>query len=590
MKILKLLNRKYLSIIIIFLFVGSACYSEDQPVDIWNIDKKEAEQSSGNNIINSENEINNSINESDIFNMQSQKKNNSVQVNQVIDSNQVKIIGLNDPEDYDLKIDMWLNSNGDQLKYLFSNLAKIDLSPDASELMNILILTNAYHPNKNITEKEFLKIKSDWLIKNKDLKIIEEYLIKNQIINLHPNLTRYFIDQHLSNSNIAKACEIFNKNTKPVLDDYLSKFNLYCLVNEGKIEEAKLIFDLKKELGFKDKYFEKKLNFFFGYEEKINLDISEKSILDFHLAHRTNPDFNFEPKENTNKLIWKYLAATNLLYKIEDIEITEMDKISLIEKAVNDENYPEEDLFELYKRFQFNINQLLNVLDSYKTLQSVEARALIYQKILLESEVSKKLELIKILKELFIKDNFPNSFDEHLKELLEDLNQDEIPSNYTSFYYFYTQDNKEMNAKIKFNNEILHQSKIVNYFNGDYAKSKVEKDIEVSLKKIKKNKKYILSRKDIILIESLRSDGIKISKKFDDLYQLDNNEMPTDIQVMINNNEMGATILRLIEVIGQDQLVDLDEDTLYFIISAFNQLDIDNIRNKILLKVLPLKV
>ena len=590
MKILKLLNRKYLSIVIIFLFIGSKCYSEDQPVDIWNIDKEKLEQSSENNIINSKSQNDNSINESDIFNMQSQKKNNSVQVNQVIDSNEIKIIGLYDPKDYDLKIDMWLNSNGDQLKYLFSNLSKIDLSSDASELMNMLILTNAYHPNKNITEEEFLKIKSDWLIKNNDIKIIEEYLIKNQIINLHPNLTRYLIDQHLSNSNITKACEIFNKNTKPVLDDYLSKFNLYCLVNVGKIEEAKLIFDLKKELGFKDKYFEKKLNFFFGYEEKINLDISEKSILDFHLAHRTNPDFNFEPKESTNKLIWKYLAASNLLYKIEDIEITEIDKISLIEKAVNDKNYPEEDLFELYKRFQFNINQLLNVLDSYKTLQSVEARALIYQKILLESEVSKKLELIKILKELFIKDNFPNSFDQHLKQLLENLDQDEIQSNYTSFYNTYTQDNKEIDAKIKFNNEILHQSKLVNYFNGDYARSKVEKDIEVSLKKIKKNKKYVLSKKDIVLIESLRSDGIKISKKFDDLYKLDNNEMPTDIQVMINNNEMGATILRLIEVIGQDRLVDLDEDTLYFIISAFNQLDIDNIRNKILLKVLPLKV
>ena len=66
--------------------------------------------------------------------------------------------------------------------------------------------------------------------------------------------------------------------------------------------------------------------------------------------------------------------------------------------------------------------------------------------------------------------------------------------------------------------------------------------------------------------------------------------MPTDMQVMINNNEIGATILRIIEVIGQDKLVDLDEDTLYFIISALNQLDIDNLRNNILLKVLPLKV
>ena len=66
--------------------------------------------------------------------------------------------------------------------------------------------------------------------------------------------------------------------------------------------------------------------------------------------------------------------------------------------------------------------------------------------------------------------------------------------------------------------------------------------------------------------------------------------MPTDIQVMINNKEIGSVILRIIQVIGQDELETLDPDTLYFIISALNQLDIDYIRNKILLKVLPLKV
>ena len=66
--------------------------------------------------------------------------------------------------------------------------------------------------------------------------------------------------------------------------------------------------------------------------------------------------------------------------------------------------------------------------------------------------------------------------------------------------------------------------------------------------------------------------------------------MPTDIQVMINNNEIGSTLLRIIEVIGQDDLETLDDDTLYFVISALNQLDIDYIRNKILLKVLPLNI
>jgi hypothetical protein len=136
----------------------------------------------------------------------------------------------------------------------------------------------------------------------------------------------------------------------------------------------------------------------------------------------------------------------------------------------------------------------------------------------------------------------------------------------------------------------LYQSKLVNYFNGDFAKSKIEKDINNFLKKIKKNKKYYLSKKDIILIESLRSDGIEISKKYDNLYEINEFEMPTDMQVMINNNEIGAVILRIIEVIGEDKLESLDEDTLYFIISALNQLDIDYMRNKILLKVLPLKI
>ena len=49
-------------------------------------------------------------------------------------------------------------------------------------------------------------------------------------------------------------------------------------------------------------------------------------------------------------------------------------------------------------------------------------------------------------------------------------------------------------------------------------------------------------------------------------------------------------LLRLVEIIGQDDLDRIDEDTIYFIISSLNQLNIDQLRNKILLKVLPLKV
>ena len=590
MKTLKLLNRQFLSIIAFTFFLGFNSYSEEQPVDIWNLDKKKTKETSSNITPIDNNENGNQATVSDIYKMQVQKETDKIKMEETLSLNKTKIVGLYDPEDYDLKIDMWANSDGDQLKNLFSNLTKLDLSNDAADLMNILLLTNAYYPNRNIIEEEFLKIKSDWLIKNQDFNIIEEYLIKNQIFDLHPKLTRYILDQYLSMSNISRACNIFSQNSQQITDEYLSKFNLYCLINQGKKEEAQLILDLKKELGFKDDYFEKKISYLLGYVKKVDDSISEKSILDFHLAHRTIEEFYFEPKEDTNKLIWKYLASSNLLYKINEIEITEINKILLIEKATNDKNYPEKDLFEIYKRFKFNINQLLNAEDAYKTLTGVEARALIYQRILLESEISKKIALISILKDLFDNDDLLNIFDKELKQLLENLDPQKIPPNYITFYNNYLKDNEKNEKNIKYNNDVLHQSKLINYFNGDYTEAKIQKDLNNFLKKIKKNKKYFLSKKDIIFIESLKSDGVKISKKYDELYKLNDSEIPTDIQIMVNNNETGTTILRIIEVIGQDNLEALGEDTLYFIISALNQLNIDYIRNKILLKVLPLKV
>jgi hypothetical protein len=59
---------------------------------------------------------------------------------------------------------------------------------------------------------------------------------------------------------------------------------------------------------------------------------------------------------------------------------------------------------------------------------------------------------------------------------------------------------------------------------------------------------------------------------------------------MIENNEIGTALLRVVEVIGPEKIENLDEDTVYFIINTLNQLNVDLIRNKLLLKVLPLKV
>ena len=591
MKILRLLNKKNLSIFF-FLFLSCISNAEDKPVDIWNIDenKKDVDSKSSKELVEQDKEIiENSA--SDIYKMQSQKQSESIELDQNLKTRDIKIFGLYDPEDNGLDINMWANSDGDQLKNIFNKLINLDLSSDAREIMNISLLTNAHLPKKNISTEEFLKLKSDWLIKNSDLNLIEEYLIKNQILNLHPELTKFLINEYLSKFEIKKACQIFLKNSEPLDDQYLSKFNIYCLIIENKRDEAQLNYDLKKELGIlKDEYFEKKINFLLGFDSKIDNSISEKTILDFHLAHQTNPNFSFEPNENTSKIIWKYLSSANLLNSFQQIEISELDKISVLEKATHNKNYSENDLFNIYKRFQFNINQLLNAEEAYKSLSGIESRALIYQKILLVSEVDEKLKFLKILKTSFENEKIELAFDIKLKEFLNKIEPTNVPDNLTSFYYTNITLKKDLVNEIKFNNDILHQSKLINYFNGDYSKSKIEKDVNNFLKKIKKNKKYFFSKKDQIFLESLKFDGIEISKKYDDFYEVDASEVPSDIQVMINNNEKGTALLRIAEVIGQDKLDRIDDDTIYFIINTLNQLNIDLLRNKLLLKVLPLKV
>ena len=217
-------------------------------------------------------------------------------------------------------------------------------------------------------------------------------------------------------------------------NEYLTKFNLYCLINYGKNEEAQLILDLQKELGFKDDYFENKINYLFGYVDEANKDISENSILDFHLAHRTNPEFEFEPKKETPKLIWKYLSASNLLFNIQDIEITDIDKISTIEKATHDKNYSEKELFDFYKKISIYYKSIIECKQSYKSLASIEGKALIYQRVLLAEEPKLKIELIKILKDIFESEGIGNAFDVELKNFLKQIDIEDVPSNFTTFY------------------------------------------------------------------------------------------------------------------------------------------------------------
>ena len=400
-------------------------------------------------------------------------------------------------------------------------------------------------------------------------------------------MIRFYVDYYLSNSQLDKSCEIFD-HVNQVISDYLNNFKIYCLINQNKKEEAQLLIDLKSEFGILDEFFLKKFNILMGYEKK-DESISDKNILKFHLSHKTNEIFSYEPKIDTPNYLWKYLSTSNLLKDSDLINIENPDQVKLIEKATNEGAYEEKELFNLYKRFQFDINQLINVNDAYKLLPDYQGRALIYQRLLLTSDNSLKLNLSFLLNKSFEESNLSNAFNRELSKILKTIDKDQIPSNFTTFYNQNKELDKIKKLNIKFNNKIFHQSKLLNYFLNKTSLPKVEKETNDLLKKIKKNKKYVFSKKDIMMIESLKSDGVQVLKKYDKIYEHKPN-VPVEINSMIVNGETGLILLKIAYIIGEDELENIDLESLNFIVGILNELNTINLRNEILLTVLPLKV
>jgi len=576
MKILKQLSKFFL-----FTFLLINPVSANEPVDIWNIEKKDTKENEI--LIENTNDDENKI----IQGIKIEQQNEKILVNNALGASEIKLAGLYDPEENGLSIDMWSNSNGEDIKYVLDNITTKELSKFSEKVLEIALLTNSYIPNNNISPKEFLDFKFNYLKKKKDFNLIKEFLIKNPNLRESDDLITFYVDHFLSNSQLDKSCEIF-EIVNSISEDYLTNFKMYCLIDQERRDEAQLLFDLKSELGSVDKFFSDKFNILMGYK-KPNDQLSEKNILYFHISHKTIETFEYDPKIETPKFIWNYLSTSNLLKNSDLVDIESSDQIKLIETATNDGVYDEEELLNLYKRFRFDINQLINFNDAYKLLNDYEARALLYQRFLLSDETTQKLTILSKLKELFDEAELSSAFDNELAKALKSIPYDDVPSNFTSFYKKNREPEKVAELKIKFNNKVFHQSKLLNYFQNKTSLPQVEKETNDLLKKIKKNKKYFFSIKDIIMAESLKSDGVQILKKYDGLYEYETN-IPSDINSMIVNGETGLVLLKIAQIIGEDDLEDLDLDSVNFVIGIMNELKIVNLRNEILLKVLPLKV
>jgi hypothetical protein len=578
---MKLKSFNYLvGLLIIFLHLPLI---GEEKIDIWK-EKKDISSESRNS------EKEKAIKEK--TNLNSSQKIDSLEKIQIEEGSQItrdekKVYGIFEPADYNFSLNMWSATKADDLRASLKRLNKINLSKSSSEILEMILFSFSYPP-KGMSEKEFVNLKINWLIQNDRVELIENFLKQNNEFENKSKVVQYLVDKNIASANIKEGCEKIKFIDAQIKDSYLEKFKIYCLVFNDKKPEAQLLLDLLREQNQSSKFYDEKINFLLGVSDKTSSKINEKNLLNFYLSSITIKDFKYEPTEKTKLEVWKYLNAANLI-KLDDA--SDKKKLRELENAANNNQLDKKKIFEIYKQIPFNLNTLINAKNNYQSLDESDARALIYQKYLLSETNESQIEYLLLLDELFKKADLVNIFSKFLSDKIEEIGVENLPSSFQELAQSkIVSDEDLILGKVKYNDKILHQSKILKYFIEGENKKKVQKDIDKIFKKISKNKKYFISAKDLALADALITDGFALPSNFKYNELTKKFDVPKNLVQLIENKEKAFLALKIVEIIGEDEPYQLDPETIYFVTNLLNKMNLVTIRNKVLNSALPLRI
>ena len=576
---MKLKSFNYIFGILIF-FTYLPLFGEDK-IDIWK-NKKEVIKE---NVQKGENNIPKKNNLGSSNTIQAVEKI-QIQEGSEIQSEEQQVFGIHDPANYNFSLNMWSKTKAEDLRSSLKRLNKIKLSKSSNEILEGILFSFSYPP-QGMTENEFVNLKINWLINHDRKDLIESFLKQNEQFNNKSKAVQYLVDKNIASANIKEACEKISFIDEKIKDAYLEKFKIYCLVFNNKKSQAQLLLDLLREQKQSSKFYDDKINFLLGVSEKTNNKTNEQNLLNFYLSSITITDFKYEPTNKTKPEIWKYLNAANLI----NLEVTsDKEKLKELETAAKNDQLDKNKIFEIYAQIPFNLSTLINAKNNYQTLNESDARALIYQKYLLSESVASKIEYLFLLEELFKKADLSKIYSKFLSTKIEEIGIENLPEEYQEVASAkIISDEDLLLGKVKYNDKILHQSRILKYYVDGENKKKVQKDIDKIFKKIAKNKKYFVSAKDLALADTLVKDGFSLPStfKYDELTK--KFDVPKNLIQLIDNNQKAFLALKIVEIIGEDEPYQLDPETIYFVTNLLNKMDLVTIRNKVLNSALPLR-
>lgn len=577
-------------ILILFIFVSSSSLVLSEPKDIWKQSQEiTIKENQNKKIENSENNLNKDLPQTTF-----DKEKLNLSVNEISQSEEINdqelIFGLYEPEDTKINLNFWSDVDNNLYSRVFETL----LNKEKNSLVAVSEKVLFSKSNINVFEdkgERHLSFIADWLINNQKMKLIDQVIDQNKIINKNAKLLKFLFTHYLSLGQIDKACSYTKLMTVDVQSIDLEKYKIFCLINNKKIKQAQSQLELTRETSSLDNFFVGKVNFLTGISDQKS-DINFDNVFYTHLTLITNDSLELKYNNfSKSKELRNYFFKSNLANKLLDdaMKDTSPDKkkelndlVIFLERSVNEDLYPYEKILDIYKKYNFSFNQLFQVEDAVKNLRRPESHAILYQAMLLAQKTDIKLNILNNFKDKLTVNGLEKIAEpvyylelEKIYSTNPDLIDQKIVEKIKNFKI------SEENKDKSFNNNYFFSSEIKKLLDKKLTKKDKKKILNLlgDFDKKIKEKSYKLTNKDIALINILNVQKIDLPKSMSDVIYNKEIYIPNEIFNSIEKKLNEEAILKTLLFIA-----DLDETKnnytrdILAIIKIFDNIKLDSLK------------
>jgi len=577
-------------ILILSIFVSSSSLVLSEPKDIWKQSQEiTIKENQNKKIENSENNLNKDLPQTTF-----DKEKLNLSVNEISQSEEINdqelIFGLYEPEDTKINLNFWSDVDNNLYSRVFETL----LNKEKNSLVAVSEKVLFSKSNINVFEdkgERHLSFIADWLINNQKMKLIDQVIDQNKIINKNAKLLKFLFTHYLSLGQIDKACSYTKLMTVDVQSIDLEKYKIFCLINNKKIKQAQSQLELTRETSSLDNFFVGKVNFLTGISDQKS-DINFDNVFYTHLTLITNDSLELKYNNfSKSKELRNYFFKSNLANKLLDdaMKDTSPDKkkelndlVIFLERSVNEDLYPYEKILDIYKKYNFSFNQLFQVEDAVKNLRRPESHAILYQAMLLAQKPDIKLKILNNFKDKLTVNGLEKIAEpvyylelEKIYSTNPDLIDQKIVEKIKNFKI------SEENKDKSFNNNYFFSSEIKKLLDKKLTKKDKKKILNLlgDFDKKIKEKSYELTNKDIALINILNAQKIDLPKSMSDVIYNKEIYIPNEIFNSIEKKLNEEAILKTLLFIA-----DLDETKnnytrdILAIIKIFDNIKLDSLK------------